>query len=390
MKPRDDTFLGNGQSAAGASEGRTPHAGDAQHGQRRLIILGLDGADLGLLVPWTRKGLLPAFRRVLREGAWGGLRSTMPPMTAPAWSTFMSGLAPARHGVLDFHHRLPFSYERQQPMVSGRDAPGSFWETCAAHGVRPVVMGVPVTYPPKPIDGVWISGLLTPRDAGDAIHPARLREPLTRRFGCYRPAAAWERFAPGMELAVLEDLHAVLTQRIAMFQFLLETEPWQLAISVFSTPDQVQHFYWCHMDGRHPRHRRDVESRLQNAILSIYQRLDRCLARMLDLYPDATFMVMSDHGAGPLLAGFHLNRWLAEHGYQREGPACAARPAGDLVERFAAAVTWTTVPDGLGLGPGELSIGLWPRHAIMAHADSRVEFPVPDTGEWYLHTAPAI
>ena len=53
----------------------------------RVVILGLDGGTFDLIEPWVQAGRLPTFGRLMAEGAWGRLRSTMPPITAPAWSS---------------------------------------------------------------------------------------------------------------------------------------------------------------------------------------------------------------------------------------------------------------------------------------------------------------
>jgi len=78
---------------------------------RRVMILGLDGATLDLIRLWAEAGILPTFQKLMRQGAWGPLRSTMPPVTPAAWSSFMTGVNPGKHGVFGFSSLAEESYE---------------------------------------------------------------------------------------------------------------------------------------------------------------------------------------------------------------------------------------------------------------------------------------
>ena len=67
----------------------------------RVFIVGWDGATFDLIKPWVAEGKLPHIAEVLENGAHGLLRSTLPPMTFPAWTSFMTGKNPAKHGIFD-------------------------------------------------------------------------------------------------------------------------------------------------------------------------------------------------------------------------------------------------------------------------------------------------
>jgi len=68
----------------------------------KLLILGIDGATFDLVLPWVKKGHLPNLARLMEEGVHSTLDSTLPPVTSPAWPTFMTGCNPGKHGVFDF------------------------------------------------------------------------------------------------------------------------------------------------------------------------------------------------------------------------------------------------------------------------------------------------
>ena len=79
-----------------------------------MLVLGLDGATFDLIRPWAADGTLPNFARLLEEGAHGPLRSTVPPMTAPAWTSFATGTNPGKHGLYDWiaRRRAPTATRR--------------------------------------------------------------------------------------------------------------------------------------------------------------------------------------------------------------------------------------------------------------------------------------
>src|SRR3990170_4457322 len=86
---------------------------------RRVFLLGLDGATFTLLRPWAEEGHLPTFARLMREGAWGPLASTIPPSTPIAWTSMITGVYPGKHGIFGFVKRLPRSYDLD--VVTSRD-----------------------------------------------------------------------------------------------------------------------------------------------------------------------------------------------------------------------------------------------------------------------------
>ena len=124
----------------------------------KLMVIGLDGATLDLLLPWARDGELPAFGKLLNESAWRPLESTRPPLTCPAWPAFYTGKNPGKLGAMDF-----MGGDGGSRIVSYADIRGvAFWDVAAQHGMRSLVINVPVTYPPRIQNGFMLSGMLTP------------------------------------------------------------------------------------------------------------------------------------------------------------------------------------------------------------------------------------
>jgi Type I phosphodiesterase / nucleotide pyrophosphatase len=154
----------------------------------RLLIIGLDGATFDVITPWAQEGKLPNLRKLLENGAHGALKSTIPPMSPPAWTSFMTGKNPGKHGVFDFTARKPYSYDIEFVNARWRRAE-TIWKIMSEEGKRICVLGVPFTYPPEAVNGVMISGIDTPATGGiadaTAFHPKALYHEIAANLGGY-------------------------------------------------------------------------------------------------------------------------------------------------------------------------------------------------------------
>ena len=303
-----------------------------------LLVIGLDGATLDLVRPWAAAGRLPVLAGLMARGAWGPLRSTVPAATFPAWTSLTTGVNPGRHGVLDFSERVPGTYRVRFVNGSWRRVP-ALWTRLSAAGRRVAVLTVPATYPPEPIDGVMVSGFdspLTTAIDGSFVHPKALYAEIRRVVGRV-PFADFQEVTtgPGWHATALARLLDGIERRAALAEMLLRRERWDALMVVFGESDTVAHHFWRFHDPRSPRH---APSAFGDAIVRVYEALDRALGRLLAAAPvDAAVAVVSDHGSGG--AGDHAahpNRRLAECGLlafrprARRGRAAALARAAAL------------------------------------------------------------
>ncbi len=126
-----------------------------------IAIVGLDGATWDLAGPFMEAGEMPTLRRLVTRGVSGVLRSTTPPVTFPAWSSFMTGVNPGKHGIFDFTRRLPGTYEIAFVTSRDRRVP-TIWQLLSEAGRRVAVLGVPTTYPPEAVNGIVVGGFDSP------------------------------------------------------------------------------------------------------------------------------------------------------------------------------------------------------------------------------------
>jgi predicted AlkP superfamily phosphohydrolase/phosphomutase len=280
---------------------------------RRALVIAIDGATLDLIGPWAQEGQLPHLARLIQRGAHGHLQSTIPPITGAAWSTFQTGVNPGKHGVFDWLTRQAKSYQLV-PISSRSIRRQVLWEYLSAQGLRVGVIGVPVSYPARAINGFMLTDLLTP-EGEDYAFPPGLRSEIEARVGRYpvmpdhwrgrHAAARW-----------LRNLKASLAQRMKIARYLLEHWPWDFLMVHIMETDSVQHQMWHLLDGEERAVYR-AHGVSGNPILEIYQQADAAIGELIESAPDATVFVLSDHGFGPLHYNIHLNCWLLHHGYLR-------------------------------------------------------------------------
>src|SRR4030042_3378879 len=117
------------------------------HG-KKVVVLGLDGATLDLIIPWVSMGKLPVFAKIMQEGVFGELESTVHPMSSIAWPSFMTGMNPGKHGIFDVTEQVSNSYEITFTSGASRFA-NTMWKIFSAAGQKAGVINVPMTYLPE-------------------------------------------------------------------------------------------------------------------------------------------------------------------------------------------------------------------------------------------------
>jgi predicted AlkP superfamily phosphohydrolase/phosphomutase len=276
----------------------------------RVLVIGIDGATFDLIRPWADDGELPNLGRLMREGAHGSLESTLPPVTSPAWPTFATGKNPGKHGVFDFIRPLGGRFE----LVNASSLRAkTLWDILSEAGRSVGIMNVPVTYPPKPVNGFVIGGMLSPM-SGTFTYPADVLDRYADDLPPYRIAPNVQ-YKEGNEEAFIADLLDLVRRRGAYALRLMEDHPQDFLMVHFQATDVLQHALWRIFDPTHPRHDPDLAAETLPAFRDVYRAIDEAIGRMLErLDDDATAIVMSDHGFGPLHHTVNVNLFLLEQG----------------------------------------------------------------------------
>lgn len=292
--------------------------------RNQVLVIGLDGATPELLFPWAKAGHLPNIAKLMKNGVSGKLGSTIPPITAAAWVSFMTGKSPGNHSVIDFVQKKAGSYDitsfdrSEIEKKSGIDlslanaaAIGSkkLWDILGEYDKKVGVMHVPITYPPTKVNGFLIAGLGTPGPESNFTYPSNLREKiLSDGYKIHITELEVE----GNEDAALRDMRDVERKRCEIAMKLMKEE-YDFFCVVFEASDFVQHFFWKHMDSSHHFHNPEKSKKYGDSILNCYKLLDELVGKILDnVDDDASIIIMSDHGGGPLNKLFYINKWLID------------------------------------------------------------------------------
>ncbi len=294
-----------------------------------LLILGLDGACWNVIEPAMQQGRLPNLTR-LRQGAqWGVLRSTLPPVTFPAWTSFATGVNPGKHGVFDFTQRRFGSYDVRFVNATARRVP-SVWARLQAAGLRQCIVGIPGTFPPEPLHGCMVSGFDTPvttRADASFVHPPEWADCVLGDGGF--PFADFQEFnvGPTWHRQARERLLRGIDTKARLARRLLQRGPWDVFLFLFGETDTVAHHFWHVHDPGSPRFDGELAAQLGDVVLEVYAALDDVIGDLLRQATPAAVLLASDHGFGGVgQKVVYLNRWLAQHGWQRRSEA-AGTPA---------------------------------------------------------------
>lgn len=267
----------------------------------KVVVLGFDGMDPHLLDDLIEEDRLPTFEELRERDLYSPIESTVIPMSPAAWSSFLTGTNPGKHGIYDFITRTGGGIEDFEVVTAtNRQAP-SIWDYCNARDLRVGVVGVPITYPVDAVDGFIVSGFPTPTaneqsyapsDIPDRspvdlseLHPHVLYDGTNRDSFVYDQFRLWD---------AMEEFH----------EFALGQLDWDVYVSVFKQTDDIAHICW----GEEP-------------LKEAYERADRVVGNTIETLEaqDGEFLllVMSDHGFGPIDKTLFLNNVLIDTGYQK-------------------------------------------------------------------------
>jgi predicted AlkP superfamily phosphohydrolase/phosphomutase len=291
----------------------------------KVIVIGLDGATFTLLRPWMEEGRLPYLKSVADDGVSGPLQSCIPPVTVPAWQCVMTGKNPGKLGIAGFVQQKPHSYEEVAIGATSCTA-RTLWQLLSEAGKRVAVLNVPYTAAPPRLNGVLIGGFDTPPSKiGEAVYPPGLLPELEAKFGEYRvylkmpqwiaPLLSINRFEFAIE-AFLQDCRELTDYQFRVAHEVLARDQFDFVMFYQLVPDRIQHLLWYIIDTAHPWHDATAHARFKQIIEDYYQTLDTQLAALVQrVGDDATVMIVSDHGFGPVTRGIDLNSWLVREGY---------------------------------------------------------------------------
>lgn len=278
---------------------------------KKVIIIGLDCAAPELVFErWLEK--LPNMKKLIDSGVYGELESIVPPITVPAWTSMMTSRDPGELGVYGFRNRKDYSYDGMSFATSLGVKKDTVWDLLSRAGKKSILIGVPQTYPPKPINGYMISCFMTPSIKSQYTYPPDLKGEIAKIVGDYMLDV--DNFRSNNKQQILDDIYRMTEKRFKIARHMIQSKEWDFFMMVEMGVDRIHHSFWKYFDKEHIKY--EPGSHFKGAVLDYYQYIDKEIGLILSLLDkDTTVIVVSDHGAKRMDGGICINEWLMQEGY---------------------------------------------------------------------------
>ena len=283
----------------------------ARSSRKRVLVLGLDSAEPSLVFDQFA-AQMPTLARLRNKGVWGKLESVIPPITVPAWACGMSSKDPGQLGIYGFRNRADHSYENMT-IANGRSVEEKqVWDYLGDVGKQSILVGVPPSYPPKPVNGIRVGCFLTPNTQSKYTFPEQVRDEIAQIAPNYMVDVP--NFRTEDKQWLLGKIYEMTEERFKVIRHFMKEKPWDYFMAVEIGVDRLHHGFWKYHDVGHPKH--EPGNSLLHSIHDYYEWLDKQIGSVLELVDDETrVIIMSDHGAKRMDGGIALNEWLVNEGY---------------------------------------------------------------------------
>lgn len=275
----------------------------------RTVIFGVDGLTFRIIHPLMERGELPNFQKLREQGCEGILESKYPPLTPPAWTSISTGLKPARHGVYDYWVYADDAKQgitRSVHVQTQRRGEKAIWNILSDYGKQVLVINIPATYPPETVNGIMVSGYLTPSTEVEFTYPASFKDELFKIAPTYQltPGPEYESMRLKLQVEPMVDVLCQITeQRTKLILHMLKEQPWDFCYLAYVCGDRLQHQLWEEAIALNPHTNK------------YYKMLDDALGQiMAQLEPEDALFVVSDHGFRGHNSYFDINEYLCKKG----------------------------------------------------------------------------
>ncbi|MBN2103306.1 alkaline phosphatase family protein [bacterium] len=279
--------------------------------RKKVFIIGLDCMAPDLVFD-KYASYLPNLSYLKENGLWGDLESSIPAITVPAWSCMTTSKDPGELGFYGFRNRKDYSYENMAIAMGNAVQEKRIWHYLGEAGLDSIVLGVPQTYPVRPIKGNLVSGFLTPNQNCDFAYPPLLKKEVLKLIPGY--SFDVKDFRTNEKDRLIEQIYKMTDQHFQLIDYMLDNKPWDFFMSVEIGVDRMHHAFWHCQDPEHPKY--EKFNPYENSILEYYQYIDQKIGHWLSgLDQNTIILVVSDHGAQRMDGGLCVNEWLWKNGY---------------------------------------------------------------------------
>jgi predicted AlkP superfamily phosphohydrolase/phosphomutase len=279
---------------------------------KRLLVIGLDCANPDFVFHDFRNDL-PNLSLLMKEGIYGELQSTIPPITIPAWTSMLSSRDPGQLGLYGFRNRKSYDYQDLAFANSSWVRDKLVWNYLEENGLTSILINIPQTFPPIPLKGIMVGCFLTPDKNADYTFPKMIKGELDKiADGDY--IIDVRNFRTNDKDRLREEIYLMTRRRFKVIRHFLNSEPWDFFMFVEMGIDRIHHGFWRFHDRAHRLYQ--PSNPYQDVIHEYYVYVDEEIGMILnDIQDDTAIMVVSDHGAKRMEGGICINDLLIRMGY---------------------------------------------------------------------------
>ncbi len=282
----------------------------------KVFVIGLDCAPPELLFDKWREDL-PNLKAIFDSGATSTMFSSTPAITVPAWSSMTSSKDPGELGFYGFRNRSDYTYDNRYIATGLAVKEKRVWDILGEEGKQCILVGIPQTYPVRPVNGHLISSFLTPSTTNSRIqwtYPESLQKEIQELLAPEVYDVDVPQYRTDDKAFLLRQINDMTRKRFKVLRYLLDNKPWDFFMFVEMGVDRIHHGLWAHHDRDHRNH--DPDSPFVNSIKDYYVYLDQEIGTLLERLPENTHViVISDHGVKKMDGGICINEWLRREGY---------------------------------------------------------------------------
>ena len=279
--------------------------------KNKVFVMGLDCAPPQLLFNEFIEEL-PNIRKILSSSIYGPMKSSIPAITIPAWMVMATGKTAGELGLYGFRHRKTGSYDEMWIAHSKTIKEKAVWDYIGEKGKKSIIVGVPPTYPPKPINGWLISCFITPDVTSDYTYPKELKKEIEKLVGEYIFDVV---FRKDERDSVIDEIWDMTEKRFEVIRYLMQEKEWDYFQFVEIGLDRIHHSFWKYFDEKH--HLYEPDSKYKDVIKDYYKLLDKEIGKileLLDIDDEVSIIMVSDHGVKSMKGAFAVNQWLLDEG----------------------------------------------------------------------------
>ncbi len=277
--------------------------------KKKLVLIGLDCATPRTLFNEFIDDC-PNIKKLMTNGVYGKLRSSDPPITIPAWMVMVTGKKPGTLGIYGFRHRKKHAYNDFWIATSNSVKEPTIWDIFGKKGLKSIILGVPPTYPVKPLNGNLIAGFIAPDTESNYTYPPELKEEIKKEIGNYILDA---NFRIEDKTVLLQEIYEMTEIQFKTIKYLMKNKDWDYFHFVIIGLDRFHHAFWKYFDKEHDKY--IPGNQFESEVRNYYKYLDKEVGEILNLLDENTIVVVaSDHGAKAMKGLICINMAFEELG----------------------------------------------------------------------------